>query len=52
MKIIKIRLNNKMEDNYLANSLLVNIEGEILETYSYEDVIEDFRSEKGRRADL
>jgi hypothetical protein len=52
MKIIKTRLRNKMEDDYLANSLLVNIEGEILETYSYEDVIEDFRSEKGRRADL
>jgi hypothetical protein len=52
MKIIKTRLRNKMEDDYLANSLLVNIEGEILETYSYEDVIEDFKSEKGRRADL
>ena len=41
VKIIKIRLRNKMEDDHLANNLLVNIEGEILETYSYEDVIED-----------
>ena len=39
-----------MEDDYLTNSLLVNIEGEIMETYSYEDVIEDFRSAKRRRA--
>ncbi|XP_047060073.1 uncharacterized protein LOC124666789 [Lolium rigidum] len=51
MKIIKTRLRNKMEDDYLANSLLVNIECEILETYSYEDVIEDFRK-KNRKADL
>jgi hypothetical protein len=52
MKIIKTRLRNKMEDDYLSNSLLVNIEGEILETYSYEDVIEDFRRKKNRKADL
>jgi hypothetical protein len=53
MKIIKMRLRNKMEDDYLTNSPLVNIEDEILETYSYEDpVIEDFRSEKSRGADL
>lgn len=35
-----------MEDDYLANNLLVNIEGEILETYSYEDVIADFSGKK------
>lgn len=51
MKIIKTRLRNKMEDDYVANSLLVNIEGEILETYSYDDVIEDFKK-KNRKADL
>ena len=52
MKIIKTRLRNKMEDDYLANNLLVNIEGGILETYTYEDVIADFRSKKNRKADL
>ena len=51
LKIIKTRLRNKMEDDYLANSLLVNIEAELLETYSYEDVIEDFKK-KNRKADL
>lgn len=52
MKIIKTRLRNKMEDDYLANNLLVNIEGGILETYTHEDVIADFRSKKDRKADL
>jgi hypothetical protein len=45
------KTDGKMEDDYLANSLLVNIEGEILETYNYEDVIEDFKK-KNRKADL
>jgi hypothetical protein len=48
LEITKIRLRNKMEDDHLANNLLVNIEGEILETYSYEDVLEDLRSKKAR----
>jgi hypothetical protein len=52
MKIIKTRLRNKMEDDYLANNLLVNIEGDILDTYNYDEVIADFRSKKGRKADL
>uniref|UniRef100_A0ACD5UAE1 Uncharacterized protein n=1 Tax=Avena sativa TaxID=4498 RepID=A0ACD5UAE1_AVESA len=52
MKIIKTRLRNNMEDDYLANSLLVNIEEEILETYSYEDVIDDFSRKKYRKADF
>jgi hypothetical protein len=29
LKIIKTRLRNKMEDEFLANSLLIHIEGEI-----------------------
>ena len=37
MKIIKTRLRNKMEDDFLANNLLVNIEGDILETYKHDD---------------
>ena len=52
MKIIKTRLRNKMEDDHLANNLLVNVEGEILEKYSYEDIIDDFRSMADRKADL
>jgi hypothetical protein len=41
-----------MEDEFLANSLLVNIEKEIAEKYSYEDVLEHFTGAKRRRADL
>jgi hypothetical protein len=41
-----------MEDDYLANNLLVNIEGDILDTYNYDEVIADFRSKKDRKADL
>jgi hypothetical protein len=52
MKIIKTRQHNKMEDEYLANSWLVNLEGEILDNYIYEDVIEDFRKKKNQKADL
>ena len=50
LEITKIRLCNKMEDDHLANNLLVNIEGDILETYSYDDVIEDFRSKNNGNA--
>jgi hypothetical protein len=31
-----------MEDNYLANSLLVQVEREIAAQYSYEDIMVDF----------
>ena len=49
LKIIKTRLRNKMEDEFLANSLLVHIEGEIARGYSYEDIISDFQDLKKRR---
>ncbi|XBJ26953.1 hypothetical protein VPH35_004285 [Triticum aestivum] len=52
MKIIKTRLRNTMEDGFLANNLLVNVEGELLEKYGYEDIIEDFKCAKERNADL
>ncbi|KAI4995152.1 hypothetical protein ZWY2020_035055, partial [Hordeum vulgare] len=40
------------EDDFLANNLLLNIEGDILEKYSYEDIIEDFKCVKEWKADL
>ncbi|XP_047045807.1 uncharacterized protein LOC124650308 [Lolium rigidum] len=52
LKIIKTRLRNKMEDENLANNMLVHIEGAILEDYKYDDVIFDFKSIKDRAADL
>ena len=52
LKIIKTRLRNKMEDEYLANSLLVHIEGEIAGYYGYDEIINDFKNMKTRRVDL
>jgi hypothetical protein len=52
LKITKTRLRNKMEDEFLANSMLVHIEGEIARGYSYEDIIADFQSRKKRRLDF
>jgi hypothetical protein len=49
---IDIVLKRK-RDGYLANNLLVNIDGDILETtYNYEDVIADFSAKKDRKADF
>jgi len=31
-----------MEDEFLANSMVVHIEGEIARAYNYEDIISDF----------
>jgi hypothetical protein len=52
LKIIKTRLCNKMEDDYLANSSLLQIEREIADQYSYEDIMADFKARKNRRATL
>lgn len=49
LKIIKTRLQNEMEDEYLANSLLVHIEGGIVGNYSYDDIINDFKDLKERK---
>jgi hypothetical protein len=43
LKIIKTRQHNKMDDDYLANSLLIHIEGEIIENYTNDDIITDFK---------
>ena len=40
-----------MEDENLANNLLVHIDGGILENYSHEEVIADFISKKDWRVD-
>lgn len=49
MKIVKTRLRNKMEDEYLSDCLLVFIEREIVETVSTDLLIDDFRDLKERR---
>ena len=46
MKIVKTRLRNKMEDDFLSNCLLVYIEKEIAEKFSLDSLVDDFRDLK------
>jgi hypothetical protein len=41
-----------MEAEFLANNMLVHIEGEIARAYSYKDIISDFQYLKKRRVDF
>ncbi|XP_059667778.1 uncharacterized protein LOC132313131 [Cornus florida] len=52
MKLLKIQLCNRMEDEFLADYLSVSIEKEIAETFSTDSIIDDFSSLKDRRAQL
>ena len=51
-KIVKIRLRNRMKDDFLANYLIVYIEKEIAERFTIDMIIDDFYSMKERRAQL
>ena len=42
MKIVKTRLCNRMEDDFLANYLIVYIEKEIAERFTIDMIIDDF----------
>jgi hypothetical protein len=50
LNIIKTRLRNKMEDDFLTNNMPVHMEVEVMEDYNYEDIIDDFNDVKKRRA--
>ena len=52
MKIVKTKLRNKMEDNFLNDCLIVYIEKEITAKFSSESIIDEFASMKDRRAQL
>ena len=47
MKIVKTRLRNKMEDEFLSDNLVVYIEKEIAENFTIDSIPDDFRSLKG-----
>jgi hypothetical protein len=51
MKIIKTRLRN-MEDEFLADNMMLYIEKEIAEKFSTDSIIDEFKSLKERRATL
>jgi len=44
MKVFKTRLRNKMDDEFLANSLAVYIEREIYESFNSDLILDDFVS--------
>jgi hypothetical protein len=52
MKIVKTRLRNQMEDDFLANYLIVYMEKKIVERFTIDMIIDDFYSMKERRAQL
>jgi hypothetical protein len=52
MKIVKIRLRNQMEDDFLANFFIVYIEKEITERFTINMIIDDLYFMKERRAQL
>ena len=52
MKIVKIRLCNRMDDDFLANYLIVYLEKEIAERFTIDMIIDDFYSMKERQTQL
>jgi hypothetical protein len=49
MKIVKTMLHNKIEDEFLTDSLMLYIEREIAATFSTDSIIDDFRDMKTRK---
>ncbi|XP_015940673.1 uncharacterized protein LOC107466196 [Arachis duranensis] len=52
MNIVKNRLRNKMEDELLANCLLIYIEKKIVEKFDTDSIIDEFYDMKNRRVPL
>ena len=48
MKIIKTRLQNKMEDEFLADNMIIYTEKEITEIFRSDSIIDEFRDLKER----
>jgi hypothetical protein len=46
MNIVKTRLRNKIEDEFLMDSLIVYIEREVAATINIDSIIDDFRDSK------
>ncbi|XP_074370635.1 uncharacterized protein LOC141711846 [Apium graveolens] len=52
MKLVKTDLRNKMEEEYLRDSMLINIEREYAEDIDPDEVIDEFYAPKNRRVQL
>jgi hypothetical protein len=51
-KVVKTRLYNKMDDGFLANSLVVYIKREIVENFNLNSILDDFISLRGYKLDF
>ena len=49
MKLLKTRLCNRMEDEFLADNMIVYIEKEIVGNFTIEMIMNEFYSMKNRR---
>jgi hypothetical protein len=49
IKIVKTRLRNKMENDFLANNLVLYIENEIVESFDLNSIFDDFVLLKDRK---
>ena len=49
MKVVKTNLRNKMENDFLMDSLMSDIENDIASTFSLDSIVNDFENLKERR---
>ena len=49
MKLLKTRLRDRMEDEFLVDNMIVNIEKEIAGNFTIEMIMDEFYSMKNRR---
>ena len=49
MKLLKTRLRNRMEDELLADNMIVYIEKEIARNFTIKMIMDEFYSMKNRR---
>ena len=49
MKLLKKRLRNRMDDEFLADNMIVYIKKEIAENFTIEMIMDEFYSMKNRR---
>ena len=46
MKVVKTNLRNKIENDFLTNSLMLCIENDIVSTFNLDSIIDDFEDLK------
>ena len=52
MKHIKTNLRGKIEDEFLADAVVINIEKDFADNIDFDEIIDEFYSIKNRRAQL